>query len=122
MSLSNNPEPTTSNNAPTAGRNTATTDSRGRNSAGGRNRHRGGRQSRGGQARGNRSTFKGNTEEMNGHVFECYEEQSDRRQYAKTLEALEGYVKKTLNLLRGSCPTVRRGHGGANAEHASRPW
>jgi hypothetical protein len=33
---------------------------------------------------------------MNGHVFECYEEQADRRQYAKTLEALEGHVKKTM--------------------------
>lgn len=33
---------------------------------------------------------------MNGNVFECYEEQSDRRQYAKTLEALEAYVKKSL--------------------------
>jgi len=33
---------------------------------------------------------------MNGHVFECYEEQGDRRQYAKSLEALEGHVKKTL--------------------------
>jgi hypothetical protein len=33
---------------------------------------------------------------MNGNVFECYEEQSDPRQYTKTVEALEGYVKKTL--------------------------
>ena len=33
---------------------------------------------------------------MNGHVFECYNEQSDRRQYAKTLEALEAHVKKVL--------------------------
>jgi hypothetical protein len=33
---------------------------------------------------------------MGGHVFECYEEQRDRRQYAKTLEALEGHVKKTM--------------------------
>ena len=33
---------------------------------------------------------------MNGHVFECYEEQSDRRQYSKTLEALESHVKKSL--------------------------
>jgi hypothetical protein len=34
---------------------------------------------------------------MNGHVFECYEEQSDRRQYAKTVESLERYVKKTFS-------------------------
>jgi hypothetical protein len=33
---------------------------------------------------------------MNGNVFQCYEEQSDRRQYAKTVEALDAYVKKTL--------------------------
>ena len=33
---------------------------------------------------------------MNGNVFECYDEQTDRRQYAKTVEALEGYAKKTL--------------------------
>jgi hypothetical protein len=33
---------------------------------------------------------------MNGNVFECYEEQSDRRQSAKTLEALESYVKTKL--------------------------
>jgi hypothetical protein len=43
-----------------------------------------------------RSTFKGNTGEMNGCVFECYDEQSDRRQYAKKLEALEVHVKKVL--------------------------
>ena len=40
------------------------------------------------------STFKGATEEMNGSVFECQDEQSDRRQYAKTLKELQGYVKK----------------------------
>jgi hypothetical protein len=33
---------------------------------------------------------------MNGHVFECYDEQGDRRQYTKTVEALEAYVKKQL--------------------------
>jgi hypothetical protein len=33
---------------------------------------------------------------MNGDVFECYDEQSDRRQFAKTVEALEGHVKKSL--------------------------
>jgi hypothetical protein len=34
--------------------------------------------------------------EMNNNVFECYDEQSDRRQYAKTLEALHAHVKKNL--------------------------
>ena len=33
---------------------------------------------------------------MNGNVFECYNKQTDRRQNAKTLEALEAHVKKTL--------------------------
>jgi hypothetical protein len=33
---------------------------------------------------------------MGGNVFECYEEQTDRRQYAKTVEALEGHVKKSM--------------------------
>jgi hypothetical protein len=33
---------------------------------------------------------------MNGNVFECFEEQTDRRQYARTLEALKAYVKKEL--------------------------
>jgi hypothetical protein len=41
---------------------------------------------------------------MNGNVFECYEEQSDRRQYAKTVEALEGYVKKTLKYSEDLAP------------------
>ena len=43
-----------------------------------------------------RSTFKCDTEEMNGNVFECYEEQVDRRQYAKTLQALNAYSRKTM--------------------------
>jgi hypothetical protein len=43
-----------------------------------------------------RTTFKGNTEGMSGHVFECYEEQDDRRQYGKTVEALDAYARKTL--------------------------
>jgi hypothetical protein len=45
----------------------------------------------------NYGRFKGATAGMNGNVFECFEEQSDRCQYAKTVEALEGYVKKNLN-------------------------
>ena len=43
-----------------------------------------------------RPTFKGDTEDMNGNVFQCYEEQANRRQYAKTFEALNAYVKKKL--------------------------
>jgi hypothetical protein len=33
---------------------------------------------------------------MNGHVFQCSEEQTDRLQYRTTLEALQSYVKKSL--------------------------
>ena len=33
---------------------------------------------------------------MNGHVFQCYEEQTDRLQYQTTLEALQSHVKKSL--------------------------
>ena len=33
---------------------------------------------------------------MNGNVFECFKEKTDRRQYAKTVAALEGYAEKTL--------------------------
>lgn len=50
------------------------------------------------------STFKGSTEGMNGNVFERYEEQRDRRQYAKTMEALEAYVKKNLKYSEDLAP------------------
>ncbi|KAI2491005.1 hypothetical protein MHU86_23573 [Fragilaria crotonensis] len=43
-----------------------------------------------------RTNFKGDTEGMNANVFECFEEQTDRRQFTKTLEAPEAYVKKSL--------------------------
>ncbi len=34
---------------------------------------------------------------MNGNVFECYDEQTDRRRFlSKAVEALEGYAKKSL--------------------------
>ena len=46
----------------------------------------------------------GSTEGMNGNVFECYEEQSDRRQYAKTLEVLDRYVRKTLKYSEDLAP------------------
>ena len=63
----------------------------------GRNRGRGSGQAGRGAARPRvSSTFKGSTPDMEGHVFECYEEQTDRRQYRKTVEALECYVKKTM--------------------------
>jgi hypothetical protein len=33
---------------------------------------------------------------MNGNVFECFYKQGNKQQYAKTVEALEGYAKRTL--------------------------
>jgi hypothetical protein len=50
------------------------------------------------------ANFKGETEEMNGHVFQCYEEQGDRRQYTKTVEALGNHAKKTLNYAEDLAP------------------
>jgi hypothetical protein len=41
--------------------------------------------------------FRGLTDDMGGNVFQCYEEQDDRRQYAKTIEALDAYAKKNLS-------------------------
>ncbi len=71
----------------------------------GRSRYRGGR---GGQAPGRgkitKATFKGSTEEMCGNVFECFDEQSTRRQYRKTVEALEGYIKKNLRYSKDMAP------------------
>ncbi|KAI2512761.1 Reverse transcriptase (RNA-dependent DNA polymerase) [Fragilaria crotonensis] len=55
-----------------------------------------------------RPTFKGDTEDMNGNVFQCYEEQADRRQYAKTIEALDAYVKKKLNYSADLAPLLER--------------
>ncbi len=43
-----------------------------------------------------RTRFKGTTAELNSNVFECFEEQGERRQYVKTVEALEGNMKKTM--------------------------
>jgi hypothetical protein len=36
--------------------------------------------------------FKGTTTDMNGHVFECYEERAGRTQFLKTLEALGAFA------------------------------
>ena len=43
-----------------------------------------------------RSTFKGNTEEMNGHVFQCFNECEDKKHFSKTVEALGEYIAKKL--------------------------
>jgi hypothetical protein len=43
-----------------------------------------------------KGTFKGNTLEMNGHVFDCFEERGDRTQFPKTLEVLGEYAANNL--------------------------
>ena len=43
-----------------------------------------------------RSIFKGNTVKMNGHVFQCYSEHGQKKQFAKTVEALGEYIAKEL--------------------------
>jgi hypothetical protein len=83
--------------------------SAGRGQVGGRGRrgNRGGRVSgRGSNHRPRGIGFKGTTTEMNdGNVFECYDEQTDRRhQFAKTVKALEGYVKKNLKYAEDLAP------------------
>jgi hypothetical protein len=41
---------------------------------------------------------------MNSNVFECYDEQTDRRQYTKTVEALKEYAKKNLKYAADLAP------------------
>jgi hypothetical protein len=60
---------------------------------GGRHRARGrGGGTKQGQGVPRASGFKGATPEMNGNVFECYNEQYDRRPYTKTVEALDAVI------------------------------
>ncbi len=67
---------------------------------GGRGEGRGSGHGRGG--RGGRTpcpshvSFKGDTEGMSGNIFQCSEELTDRRQLARTQEALEAYTSKNL--------------------------
>ena len=72
------------------------TGGRGRGGRGGNRLH--GAPGRGQTQTPNRNTraFKGDTAEMNGHVFQCSEEQKDRMQFKNTRDALQSYTKKTL--------------------------
>ena len=42
------------------------------------------------------SKFKGNTAEMNGHLFQCFDECSAKNEFARTVQALGEYVVKNL--------------------------
>ncbi|KAL7574570.1 hypothetical protein ACA910_015920 [Epithemia clementina (nom. ined.)] len=63
----------------------------------GRVRHRGGRGGRGGGSGSSESNFKGNTEGMNGHVFQCFNESTEKKQFARTLEVLGEYAAKNMD-------------------------
>jgi hypothetical protein len=54
------------------------------------------RNNNGNNGNGTRAMFKGNTADMNAHVFECHEERSKRTQFPKTLEVLGEYAAKNL--------------------------
>ena len=41
---------------------------------------------------------------MNGHVFECFDEQSNRKQFDKMVEALAEYTTKTLKYSEDLAP------------------
>ena len=70
---------------------------RGRNRSSGRGGGRGGGQSTAtSSTRARGPTFRGTTAEMNGHVFQTSEEQPNRVQFKKTMEALEAYAKTKL--------------------------
>ena len=47
-------------------------------------------------SKGGGKDFKGDTEDMNGHVFQTFGEANDRMQFNKTLEALGHYINKSL--------------------------
>ena len=83
-----------------AGNQARSTGARQRGSRGGRQRNNNSNPGTSGQQAAtsrSRAAFRGNTEEMNGNVFECFEEQSDRRQFSKTIECLDAYARKTLS-------------------------
>jgi hypothetical protein len=43
------------------------------------------------------SNYKGATEEMNGHVYECTTETDNRNQYTRTTEELLSYINKHID-------------------------
>jgi hypothetical protein len=100
MSSNNSVTSALTENTPVPGRTVSTGVSSNRS---GRCQVRGRFQGRGGGSRNNSTNsvdtarFKGATVHMNRHIFECYNEQADRRQYAKTIEALEGYIERNLD-------------------------
>ena len=70
---------------------------RGDRGRGGRGRGERGRNPENVRARAVASTFKGNTPDMNGHVFQCHNEAANTSHFLKTIEALLEYINKNLN-------------------------
>jgi len=63
---------------------------------------------RGGGRSGSNSTnrvpkFKGNTEGMNGHVFQSHNENASKNQFLKTVEALSEYINKNQRKPLSTC-------------------
>jgi hypothetical protein len=69
---------------------------RGRGGRGGRSGGRGRSQPNAGSRSSNRQRFKGNTEGMNGHVFQTPGESKNQTQFTKTMEALAEYAAKNF--------------------------
>jgi acetoin utilization deacetylase AcuC-like enzyme len=58
---------------------------------------------------------------MYGHVFQFSEEQMDRLQFKKTLEALQAHIKKSLKYTEELAPLLAASHNGrAGTHHAKR--
>ena len=71
----------------------------------GRGRNRRNRAGRGGPDRAPaKQSFLGNTEGMNGNVFQCHGEKVDRQQFIKTVKALEEHINKTFEFPQDIAP------------------
>ena len=53
-------------------------------------------------------TFKGDTPDMNGHMFQCRSETTDPKQYSVTLKKLTHYVNKTFMSVIDLDPIFKR--------------
>ena len=77
----------------------------GRDRGAGRGRNRRNRTGRGSSERAPaKQTFLGNTEGMNGNVFQCHGEKVDRQQFIKTVKALEEHINKTFEFPQDIAP------------------
>jgi hypothetical protein len=92
-----NPESIEQGNGNTTTSNNFSSPNRGRGGGRGRGSNRGRGSSRGGRNTQRSTTvFKGNTCEMNGHVFQCFNEGADQNQFARSVEALGEYIAKNV--------------------------